>query len=301
MEEKKSFEYAKEKYEMTEQELEDMYQRIRGLIFYNCIPEQNGKPVAIITGGQPGAGKSGCVIEAKRELADKGKESIVLDVDVYRGLYKNAAELAIEYPEYYSEITDSALGTIMDKLVKETIYKGYNFIFEGTLGNTAIIESIENSGTDYEIIAKLMDVSKFESSLSIFERYLEMEKSMGYGRLTTIDAHDIRYNNFTKIVNTLEKRGIEVEVYKRSLNKKVPTKLYKTSENMKKYPTVSEALKAGRDESYQLCIQNAGSRLELINKEIKDNIFDHNILNELEKLNQIFDKELSKRDEKEER
>lgn len=52
MNEMEDFEYAKEKYKMTEEEFENMYEQTRNLIFGNCLPAKN-QPIAIITGGQP--------------------------------------------------------------------------------------------------------------------------------------------------------------------------------------------------------------------------------------------------------
>lgn len=295
MDEVRDFEYAKEKYKMTEEEFENMYQQTRSLIFGNCLPEKN-KPIAIITGGQSGSGKSGIVVKSRLDFANDDKEAIILDVDTYRGLYKNAALLAKKFPQFYSEITDPTVGRIMGRIVDETIFKGYNFIFEGTMGNTKIIETIEALNRKYKILARIIGVSRFESLLSIFERYIEMNKSMGFGRLTTIDAHDVRYNNFTKIASTLEGRNIEVEVYKRAIGKKVPTMTYKTSDDTCEYKSVMEALMGAREESYKLCMESANERLDLINKEIKYYTVDGNILGELEKLNNIFNKEFAKND-----
>lgn len=243
-----------------------------------------------------GSGKSGVVVKSMQDFANKDKEAIVLDVDTYRGLYKNSALLAREFPQYYSELTDPAVGKIMEKLATETIFNGYNFIFEGTMGNTKIIENIEKLNPNYKIVARIIGVSRFESLLSIFERYIEMNKALGFGRLTTIEAHDVRYNNFTKIAPTLEARNIEVEVYKRSLDKDVPTNIYNTHDDMCKYQSVSEALIVAREESYKLCMKNARKRLNSINKEIKEYASDGNVLDELEKLNNIFNRELSKSD-----
>ena len=296
----KSFEYAKEKYNLTKDEFENMYNETRRLIFSNCLPEK-GKPTAIITGGQPGSGKSGIVVKSRLDFANNNKEVIVLDVDTYRGLYKNADLLAKEFPQYYSEITDPIVGKIMSRLADETLYKGYNFIFEGTMGNTKMIDSVKNSNTDYNIIARILGVSRFESLLSIFERYIEMNKTMGFGRLTTIDAHDIRYENYTNIANTLEEQEIEVEVYKRTVDKKIPIQIYKTSDNNKKYKSVKDALNDARAESYRLCMQNAKQRLDLINKEFKYYCLADNVISELEKLNFIFNREFDRNSEEHEK
>lgn len=293
MSKERDFEYAKEKYKMTEEEFEEMYHQVRSLIFENSLPEKN-QPMAIITGGQPGSGKSGMVVKSNLDFANNDKEAIILDVDTYRGLYKNSALLAREFPQFYSEITDPAVGEIMRRLLDETIFKGYNFIFEGTMGNTQIIDTIRSSNVNYKILARIIGVSRLESLLSIFERYIEMNKTMGFGRLTTISAHDKRYNGFTNVASTLESNDIEVEVYKRATDKKIPIMVYKTSDNQGPYKSVMEALIATREESYKLCMEKAKERLDLINKEIRYRAIDNEVLGELEKLNNIFHKEFEK-------
>ena len=76
MSEETRLEKAKKKYFMTEEEIENMYQQTRILIFGNCLP-QNGKPIAIITGGQPGSGKSGIVVQSRLDLANDNKEHVI--------------------------------------------------------------------------------------------------------------------------------------------------------------------------------------------------------------------------------
>ena len=92
MKELEELEYAKEKYNMTEKETENMYEQVRRLIFGNTLPEKADQPLAIITGGQPGSGKSGIVVKSRLDFAETGREAVILDVDTYRGLYKKSAE-----------------------------------------------------------------------------------------------------------------------------------------------------------------------------------------------------------------
>ena len=99
----------KESYTLSEEEFEEMYQKARNLIIGNCKPAE-GNPTAIVTGGQPGAGKIGLVLKSKRDMIEREKETVIIDGDAYRGLYKNSIEIATKYPELYSEITDKATG-----------------------------------------------------------------------------------------------------------------------------------------------------------------------------------------------
>ena len=182
----------------------------------------------------------------------------------------------------------------MKRLIEDAISNGYNFIFEGTMGKSAgIIDQLVNSTIKYNVIARLMAVSREESLLSIFERFLEMKKSMGIGRLTSIKAHDVRYEGFQSIANTLEGKGIEVEVYERGVTAFEPRMIYKTSLSNNKYNSVNDAILYGREKSRKICMRNAQERLETINKEIYS-FYGENaeILAQLDCLNAIINTEL---------
>ena len=290
------FEEAKRKYAVTEEELDDMYIRTRDSIFAGKRPETKHAPIAMVMGGQPGAGKSGLVMKTRQDFRNMGRDVIVLDVDAYRGFFKNAAALAQEYPEYYSDITDVATGYVMKRLLEEaTIPNGYNFIFEGTLATPQIIETIRRFGPQYDIRARVIGVSKIESTLSIFERYLEMKKRIGVGRLTTIAAHDKRYDGFTTTALTLEKIGIGVEVFKRNPKLQAdPILLYGTGAIGLPHKTVLEALTMARLESHNACLQNAEARLASINEDFQSLDEQTDIQTELAKLNELFDGVLKK-------
>ena len=284
------FREAKEKYEMTEEELEDMYQRVKSTLFTGKTISPDGA-IAIITGGQPGSGKSGLVIKSNCDLARRNRRPILLDVDDYRGYAKGAVQLAAEYPEYFSDITDISTGCVMRKLLEEaTLPNGYDVIFEGTLANQQIINTIRKfGGTDYRIIARLMGTCREESLLSIFERYLEKRKKVGVGRLTSIDAHDKRYDGFTRTAGELEKNGIEVEVYRRGMVPDKPLLLYRTRGKSNKYGSVLEALSAAREDSYRKMLRTAAARLQSINDEILSLGDDDDLSIELNKLNKHFE------------
>ena len=296
---KSDIEEIKKQYSMTDEEIEEMYRKTKALIFSKLNTERKNansnnskQPIAIITGGQPGSEKSEIVSKSKVDLDNLNQQHVILDVDVYRGLYKNAAKLAQEYPEYYSKITDTVVGKIMDPLVNYTIKNNYSFIYEGTMANTIIIDKLRKN-SNYRVIARLIAVSKFESLLSIFERYLEMQENMTFGRLTTIDAHNVRYQKFTEIAKTLEQGDLEVEVYMRGKEVISPIKIYSSTDSRKKYDSALEALYDGREKSYVACMKTAEERLKRINQEIKRDSTDPKVLDELKKLNSIFEVELN--------
>ena len=62
---------------------------------------------------------------------DEYKNFVILDVDQYRGMCRNSQVILAKYPELYSDITDKAVGMVMNRIITDAINEGYNFIFEG--------------------------------------------------------------------------------------------------------------------------------------------------------------------------
>lgn len=294
---KYEIEQIKQYYSVTNDEFEEMYLLAKKITFANYIPTNN-KPIAIFTGGQPGVGKSGIILKTKREFLKKNDDLIVFDLDMYRGLHKKSFEIAKRYPDLYSEITGKTAGKIMERLSEEAIKNGYNFILEGTMGKSVYtLDLLQQYKADYDIVARLLAVSRIESLLSIFERYIEMKKAMGIGRLTTIESHDNKYNNFPNIAGTLETRGIEVEVYERSEYIGNPKMTYKTSSTNSIYNSVGEALIKGRNNSNRICIKNAIQRLESIKKDLQGFEEKDKYNNQIETLSKVIEQEIEKNEE----
>lgn len=221
---------------------------------------------------------------------------IAFDLDSFRCFHKYATVLAKNHPELYAEITGKAAGKVMERLSEKAIREGYNFILEGTMGkSTYTLDVLKESGADFDIIARLMAVSKEESLLSIFERYIEMRKSMGIGRLTTVESHNNKYENFPRVASTLEGRNVEVEIFERSRNPQDISNLimiYKTTGNSR-YSSTQEALTRGRQNSRRLCMINAEKRLNEIRKEILSFGEDIGLITEFQKLELMIQKELN--------
>ena len=139
-------EEIKKKYKLNEKEFEEMYQNTRKIIFQNAKTYKN--PTAIIIGGQTGAGKGGMDVYSKKEFQKEGLDSIVIDVDVFRMLHPKAKEIITKYPTLYTEITGQETSPIAKAILEEAIEKGYNFIFEGTMKNTEILETMKRMPTN---------------------------------------------------------------------------------------------------------------------------------------------------------
>lgn len=169
-------ERLEEKYKITEEEFEIIYKKFEELTFCNVKPAK-GRPIAIFTGGQPGAGKTALLLRTKSKFEKLKKDVLLFDLDSYRNYSKNCEEIAINYPEHYSYVTGKIAGKIMERLSKKAIIEGYNFILEGTMGKSIYtLDMLQEMQADYNVIVKLIAVSQEESLLSIFERYINMKK-----------------------------------------------------------------------------------------------------------------------------
>lgn len=285
----------KNKFDITDEEFEFMYKQAEILTFSGMKPAKE-KPVAIFTGGQPGAGKTGIVLMTKQEFDKNGIDIVSFDLDSYRCFYKDAGIIARDYPTLYADITGKYAGKVMERLSEKAINEGYNFILEGTMGkSTYTLDVLKNTTANYDIIARLMAVSREESLLSIFERYILMRKSMGIGRLTTVESHDSKYDNFPKVAATLEDKGVEVEVFERSKSAEDmanPIMTYKTTCKSNIYMSVEKALYIGRNNSKKTCLNTAMNRLESIRKDIECFSDDGGLVNEFTKLEKIIQYEL---------
>ena len=281
-------EKVKNEYALSEEDFENMYKEVKETVIGDITAPEK-QPMGILTGGQPGAGKSSIVIMSKIEFAKEHRNPIILDGDTYRGLYKNSIKLAKEHPELYSEITDSATGKIMGRLIEDTISGGYDFIREGTLNGATIVDQLIESEKNYKFIIRLMAVCREESLLCIFERYIAMQKLMGMGRFTTIKAHDKRYEQFPKTAREQMNKGVETEVYERTDDRKCPKMIYKSSSTKNEYASMEEAISAGRKRSFVKCMQTAKERLIKINADMKElKIEKPEMLQQLQTLNDII-------------
>ena len=278
-----------DEYKISDFELNGIISKMKSMIF-DTYEKPEGIPVAIFTGGQPGAGKSALVSKSKIDLAKENKDAIIFDLDSYRGLFSRSLEIAQKYPEFFQKLTNSYSGKIMEALSNMAIDEGFNFIMEGTMGKSVYtLDVLLESGKKYNIVARLLAVSREESILSMFERYILMEEKTGFGRLTTISDHDERYDNFPNIAATLEDKGVEVEVYERTEDKQNPKLTYKTSNTDSNiYTSVVEALEQGRISSRVKCYETYEDRLEYINNKFRELNANVGLMCELDKLNSIF-------------
>lgn len=249
---------------ITEAELYEYYKNAKELIFNRHTPSQNRRPIAILTGGQPGAGKTGIVMKSTIDFQRLGVNPVILDGDTYRGLYPNAKKIAIEQPDKYTDITDKATGKVMGMLINDSIVGGYDFIREGTLNSAEIVDQLIESPKKYKIIIRLLATCREESILSCFERYILMKEVTGIGRFITLQSHDKRFIQFPRTAKVQEQKGIQIEVYERGNLINNPILIYNNVHCKNNFNNFEEALKFGREHSYKKCKNTISNRINEI-------------------------------------
>lgn len=257
-------EEIKKYYKLNDEEYEKMYQEARQVAFYDA--ESYESPVAIIIGGQTGAGKGGIDVYSTQEFTSQGKKSIVIDDDGYRMLHPKAKEILEKYPTLFTDITGQETATITRDILQEAIDKRYNFIFEGTMKNTRILETMKNMPKEYKKIVRVMATSKIESLLTAFERNEEQIEFIGYGRFTKAGTHDNTYIGVLDTIKKIQESGVPdvVEVFTRTEDITAPKKVYSSECQNNEYDSAYETVKNYREINKQIAQKEAISRMEKI-------------------------------------
>lgn len=276
-------EKIKKEYKLNAEEYKEMYQNARKIVFQDAKTYE--KPVAIIVGGQTGSGKGGIDVYSKKEFKEQGVDSIVIDVDSYRMLHPKGDEIVKKYPTLYNDITAQEVGPIAKALLKETIEKGYNFIFEGTMKNTEILETMKKMPKNYNKIVRVIATSPRESLLTAFERNEEQVNVVGYGRFTNVDVHDFSYEGVAKTLKIIEESKVpdRIQIFTRGNDIVSPELVYDSNKEKNEYNTAYETLIAYRkinDEKIKETIE------ERVNNLLNQRAIDDRELEQREKLKQ---------------
>ena len=88
------------------------------------------QPIAILLGGQSGAGKT--TIHRIKQKEFQGN-TIIIDGDAFRSQHTHYLELQQEYGKDSVEYTKDFAGKMVESLVRELSHLEYNLLIEGTL------------------------------------------------------------------------------------------------------------------------------------------------------------------------
>ena len=256
----------KEKFRLSKEEHNRIYKQIEEVVFQNTSTSK--KPIAIIAGGQSGAGKGALISYSKRQVENSGRNIIIITTDEYKPFHPRAIELAKKYPTDYVEIIEQDAGEWTGQILKKAIDEKYNFIFEGTLKNERILERIkELKQNGFTVIVRALAVPKLESLLSIHERYQNQIERLGFGRLISVEHHNSAYEGVPNTIDAIEKSGLcRVEIYKRGAKITEPILIYSSDSSERRFPNARTAITEGRRQEESKTNVTALGRIEALEK-----------------------------------
>lgn len=258
--------------------------------------DESRRPIAIITGGQPGAGKSMLLPKYQRYLKENfGIDAVLNNADFYRFCVPGSYRIAEDFPESASRITDPVVKTMRKNLIQEAIDQKQSIIVENTLGDTIMLDMLQQSGT-HDILIALMAVPREESLLSDFERYIKMKDSCDVARLVSIEAHDKRFYALDQIIKKIEGEGVRLLVHSRGKTENdFPITEYDSFNSLRKtYPSTMEAVRTIRARTYRIGRESYQPRVRLIRKKMTEYGMTPEEANELEELEGIINLSVDK-------
>ncbi|MDR2031385.1 MAG: zeta toxin family protein [Azoarcus sp.] len=206
-----------DQYRLNEAEHQAIFeQEIKPDIFAGA--KISSQPVAIIFGGQPGAGKSAAVDAALEDLSTRGGAVQIIGDDLrdYHPHYGRLMQADDKTAAFY---TDRDTGRWIEKAINEAKARRVNIVIEGTMrdGNkvAATMDSLREAG--YEIEARALAVTSRLSEQGIMQRYEKQKARRGAGRMTTPEAHQAAYDGMLRTLDRIEgeKLADRVTIYRR--------------------------------------------------------------------------------------
>lgn len=175
-------------------------------------------PRVVITGGQPGSGKSKLLEQSRKDFPDGNV--VVINGDDLRAYHPRADEIFRLDERKFAERTDPDGREWTRKLFDRAIETRRNIVFESTMREAGPIsktmERLRKEG--YHLTAKVVATHERTSTTGIFRRYEEQKAEKGYGRWSELSSHDAGYEGMPKTVAYIEAYGLvdRLEVYNRA-------------------------------------------------------------------------------------
>ena len=175
------------------------------------------QPIAILLGGQSGAGKT--TIHRLKQKEFQGN-IVIIDGDSFRSQHPHYLELQQEYGKDSVEYTKYFAGKMVESLVTELSGLGYNLLIEGTLRTVDVpkktAQLLKSKG--YEVQLALIATKPKLSYLSTLIRYEELYAiNPNQARATPKEHHDGIVENLVDNLKELESDKFfdQIQIYQR--------------------------------------------------------------------------------------
>ena len=175
------------------------------------------QPIAILLGGQSGAGKT--TIHRIKQKEFQGN-IVIIDGDSFRSQHPHYLELQQEYGKDSVEYTKDFAGKMVESLATELSHLGYNLLIEGTLRTIDVpkktAQLLKSKG--YEVQLALIATKPKLSYLSTLIRYEELYAiNPNQARATPKEHHDGIVENLVDNLKELESDKFfdQIQIYQR--------------------------------------------------------------------------------------
>ena len=219
------------KYKLTNKQVAEVLKTVIGVMSADKVPSDN--PLAMIVGGQSGAGKTALINYTS--LMSTKRDFVVIDNDFFRAFHPYAAEIKALYPDLYTEATDQiGLGITSDVI---SYFMGnndenarYDLIFHQTLKGNRIaddaIAKLRDCG--YTVGVRAFAVPYLESKMSQIERTQAQYERMGFCRHVRQVDHDAAVAGLPNTIKYIEdnNKADFIEIFKRSDDIANPIRVY---------------------------------------------------------------------------
>ena len=187
---------------------EATHERIfRNRIVPRLLPQSAGaaEPVAIILGGQPGAGKTALLTQATETLRASGP-TVVINGDELRPYHPAYSGLQRTDPLNAARYTDHDSGKWVEKLIAEAQERRVNLVIESTMRRPEVFSAtsatLHSSG--YQVEAHVLAVSERLSWQGVHQRYEQMMAEGRAARFSARDAHDAGASGMLDTLSRIE-------------------------------------------------------------------------------------------------
>jgi Zeta toxin len=197
-----------DRHRLTEAQHQEIFEkRIAPLVLGGLTADP--APVAIVFGGQPGAGKSPAIDAAARAHASPHGIVQVLGDDL-RAFHPKYAALMAADDRTAAAYTDRDAGAWVAKLIGAAQARRLNLIVEGTMRRPEVVENTLQALRDagYRTEARVLAVPPELSWLGVLQRYEAQREDRGYGRMTLRAAHDAAVEGLPRSVESIESKGL---------------------------------------------------------------------------------------------
>lgn len=179
--------------------------------------QKSQQPLAILLGGQSGAGKT--TIHRIKQNEFKGN-IIVIDGDSFRSQHPHYLELQATYGKDSVDYTKQFAGKMVETLVEKLSDLGFHLLIEGTLRTVEVPKQtallLKSKG--YQVSLALIATKPELSYLSTLIRYEELYAvNPDQARATPKEHHDGIVNHLVENLQQLEEEAIfeRIQIYKR--------------------------------------------------------------------------------------